>query len=250
MIAYVLTDSDGKIRDRDMLDLYNGYTELAFQTKFVSEHDFEFINITKEDVFCGHVQHCHDMMRKLDVPIPFVSDYPLELKNYFGRMINTMTCKRFKFILEQNENFGSTYFVKPLTNKLFTGFTCVTLQEFESKTQCGNNTNLYVCSYVSFSAEFRAYVYKGKVIDCFRYAGSDWKVQTPTYAIEQMCNLLPKEKFPIFYSIDVGIDDLTGKTLLVELNDGYALGNYGLAPKDYATYSAARWKEIANDSLR
>jgi hypothetical protein len=157
-----------------------------------------------------------------------------------------MLCKEFKTILEENENFSKTYFVKPHINKLFTGFTCITLQDFTTKVNISTNTKVYVSSYIDFGAEFRAYIYKGKVVNCFRYWGDNWKVETPSSDIETMVSLLPKEDFPIFYSIDVGIDNLTGKTLLIELNDGYALGNYGLDPKDYAKYSSDRWKEITH----
>lgn len=42
---------------------------------------------------------------------------------------------------------------------------------------------------------------------------------------------------------DFGVDDF-GRTLLIEVNDGYALGNYGLSPKQYAEMTMNRWKEI------
>jgi succinate-acetate transporter protein len=36
----------------------------------------------------------------------------------------------------------------------------------------------------------------------------------------------------------------TDKTLLIEVNDGYALGSYGLFYIDYAKILAARWAEL------
>ena len=51
---------------------------------------------------------------------------------------------------------------------------------------------------------------------------------------------------PITYSIDVGVID-TGtslETAIVELNDGFALGNYGLIPRRYAEISRDRGYEI------
>jgi hypothetical protein len=48
---------------------------------------------------------------------------------------------------------------------------------------------------------------------------------------------------PAGYSADFGVTD-DGRTLLVEVNDGYALGNGGLVANLYAELLKARWEEI------
>lgn len=45
------------------------------------------------------------------------------------------------------------------------------------------------------------------------------------------------------YAADFGVTD-DGRTLLVEVNDGYSLGPYGLWPKLYAQLLSARWTEM------
>ena len=47
------------------------------------------------------------------------------------------------------------------------------------------------------------------------------------------------------YSLDIGVDD-KGRTLLIECNDAYALGCYGLNPIDYAKFISARWAQLFN----
>jgi len=49
---------------------------------------------------------------------------------------------------------------------------------------------------------------------------------------------------PAAFGIDFGITP-DSKTLLVEVNDGRSLGNYGLAPQVYALFLQARWDEMA-----
>lgn len=44
-------------------------------------------------------------------------------------------------------------------------------------------------------------------------------------------------------ALDFGVDD-RGRTLLVEANDGFALGAYGLPPLLYARLLSARWSEM------
>lgn len=50
---------------------------------------------------------------------------------------------------------------------------------------------------------------------------------------------------PAGYAIDFGVTD-DGRTLLVEVNDGYALGSYGLFYPEYAKLLSARWAELTS----
>jgi hypothetical protein len=247
VIAYILTDPQGQIRDRDMLDLYDGFLSLNIKTKFYKQYDpvqnKDFC--TKEDVVLGHVAICLQVMKNLDVPDPSLPYYPTELKEWFGRNIIRTDLRHFEKILEENEGFGKDYFVKPVKNKLFTGTCMNSVHDIPRLGGISKNTKVYVSSYVKFVAEFRVYVYKNKIVDVFRYWGDDWKINVNPDIVDKMVSALTN--MPIFYSLDVGVDD-KGRTLLIEINDGYALGNYGLAPIDYAKMSMDRWQEIMKES--
>lgn len=43
--------------------------------------------------------------------------------------------------------------------------------------------------------------------------------------------------------MDIGVTQ-DGRTLIVEINDGYALGNYGLNPLKAAIFFERRWREL------
>jgi hypothetical protein len=250
MKAFVLTDKDGQIKDRDMLDLYDGYLALNFPVQFFTETEL-YLNrnlITKDDIFGGHVNICKQIWKNIGVEEPYLDCYPPLLADHFGRKIKKMKLKRFYKILEENEQFGETYFVKPLKNKLFTGFTCVTRREAENKIPCSLQTDVYVSSYVNFGAEFRAYVFNNKIVDVFRYWGDNWAAVVDKPAVDNMVSLVTGT-MPSFYSLDFGVDN-TGRTLLIEVNDGYALGNYGLGPKQYAEMTAVRCKEIVTNFIK
>ena len=76
MRAFVLTDPDGQIRDRDQLDLYDGYKSLGYQTKLISATEI-YTNkhsITREDVFGGHVQLCQFIWKQLKVADPCIQN--------------------------------------------------------------------------------------------------------------------------------------------------------------------------------
>jgi len=239
MKAFILTDNQGQIKDRDMLDLYDGYLALGYNVKMFKEIDLVTNPklISKEDVFCGHVNICLRILKNNGIKEPTSYDYPEELKEYFGRTIRRMPIKNFEKLVENDEG---EYFIKPVKNKLFTGFVGLFPKDFYRIT-CTKNTEVFISTVVHFDAEFRVYVYNNKIVGSYRYWGDNWKVYIDTDEVEKMVSLL--KNMPIFYSIDVGIDN-KGKTLLVEVNDGYALGNYGLSPVEYAKMSAARWQEI------
>ena len=46
------------------------------------------------------------------------------------------------------------------------------------------------------------------------------------------------------YNISEVLNSFDGRTLVVEVNDGYALGNYGLSPLNSINFHKARWKEM------
>lgn len=51
------------------------------------------------------------------------------------------------------------------------------------------------------------------------------------------------ESAPNGYAVDIGLTD-KGETLLIEVNEGYALGHYGLNALDYAKLLSARWAQL------
>ncbi len=48
---------------------------------------------------------------------------------------------------------------------------------------------------------------------------------------------------PIAFGMDWGVTE-QGDTLLVEVNDGFALGNYGVRRFQYTAMIEARWREL------
>ncbi len=48
---------------------------------------------------------------------------------------------------------------------------------------------------------------------------------------------------PVAYASDWGVDD-KGRTILVENNSFYSLGNYGIEPKLYVRGLIACWREM------
>ena len=69
----------------------------------------------------------------------------------------------------------------------------------------------------------------------------DWRVHFDPQVIENA--IAAYHSAPAGYAADFGVTD-TGETLLIEVNDGYSIGSYGLFPADYARLLSSRWAQI------
>jgi hypothetical protein len=105
----------------------------------------------------------------------------------------------------------------------------------------GSDQEIYISTPIDFLSEYRVYVNRGKIIDVKHYFGN-WRLFPDPVIIDDMVSKV-NSIMPISYSVDVGILE-DGTTALVECNDGYALGNYGVESKEYAGMIRDRWWEI------
>ena len=93
---------------------------------------------------------------------------------------------------------------------------------------------------VSFLTEWRAFVRYGRIWDVRPYRG-DWHYHYDPAVLDYAISNYRTD--PAGYAMDFGITD-DGRTLLVEINDGFALGCYGADPIQYAKLLSARWCEL------
>ena len=93
---------------------------------------------------------------------------------------------------------------------------------------------------VSFCMEWRAFVRYGRIWDVRPYRG-DWHYHYDSNVLDFAVSNY--RSAPAGYAMDFGVTE-DGRTLLVEVNDGYALGCYGADPIQYAKLLSARWCEL------
>lgn len=99
---------------------------------------------------------------------------------------------------------------------------------------------IWISEVVEFIAEWRCFVLDGRVLDVRPYTG-DYHAQFDASVIDEAITCW--KDAPIAYGLDIGVTR-DGRTLVVEVNDGYALGNYGLSPLKSINFHRARWKEM------
>lgn len=163
-------------------------------------------------------------------------DYPDELSHYLGRRI-------WKSTIDTVSSSSDTWpvFVKPCEGKRFTGRLVKGAGDLLGLRTTKDDADIYCSDPVNFLREWRCFVLNGQILDIMPYRG-DWRCHYDPKIPERMVSEF--RAAPAGYVLDIGMTD-DGRTLLVEANDGYSLGTYGLEPHKYARLIAARWAELA-----
>jgi hypothetical protein len=212
-----------------------GYDVIPFAIDEIDTFSFK-----KEAVVVGGVGTYRRVFQKLGINWEGNS-YPPSLTGFLGREIKKIQLNDLAEYVETRPRF-----IKPAhDNKDFTGFVCKDRWDPRLGGMDGEMF-LNIADIVCFKSEYRVYVLEGKIQNVSRYYGLA-DLFPNGRMIREMISAY--EDAPISYGLDVGVDD-KGQTLLVETNEGLALGNYGLAPALHAKMIAARWHEVMGDKIR
>ena len=174
----------------------------------------------------------------LGLAVPAELGYPKVLRPFLGRRLWLSTINT---VATHSESWP--VFVKPMHDaKKFTG---VLVRRPGDLMGCGDqhqDTPVWCAEPVQFVAEWRCFVRYGRILDARPYKG-DWRAHFDPAVVEAaLAAYLPEA--PAAFSLDVG-RTAAGATVVVEVNDGYALGAYGLMPLAYAKFLSARWAQMS-----
>lgn len=211
---------------------YCGFRELGEEVVWFT--DINGISPGREDIVVGSIRDMEDIFSRFDITLPII-EYPGELSDFFGRKIWTEPSLH-RLIAEQKTGI----FIKPADGmKRFTG------KVIRSPIDYCNlifDSDLAVsCSHVlDIVSEWRCYVCNGKVFGVKNYRGDPFTPPSKAF-IEAAINAY--RSAPAGYSLDVGVLK-DGTNIVIEVNDGYSLGVYGLLPLPYAKLLSARYCEL------
>lgn len=204
---------------------------------------YEKYNFTKNivdsdnDIIIGSIQALRkwfDIYHDFDLTY---ETYPELLRGFLKRNVQKITVGDLKESM-------LPLFIKPIETKLFTGDVFTNKNQLNILKQyyedVDESTQIWVSDLVDIVSEWRCFVSSDKVVGISYYSG-DFFVY-PDKAI--ILNIVETyHNSPISYSIDVGVTK-EGKTILIESNDFWSLGSYGLEGKIYFESYLKRFKEI------
>ena len=196
----------------------------------------ELHDLGPEVCVAGFIVDVWEALAKLNIPRPIPLDYPPELEAYLGRQIK-------RGVLGEIRRITQPTFIKPVEQKVFTGFLWdAGPASRHAIVTCSDDVEIWISEPIEFISEYRCFILDGVLLDARRYKG-DWS-KAPDRAIVESA-VKDYRSAPRAYALDFGVTS-TGETRLVEANDAYALGHYGLQSVLYARMIDARWEEITN----
>lgn len=134
-------------------------------------------------------------------------------------------------------------FIKPLNDiKKFTGFVAKSAKDFELYPELNGWDGPYFTSQIidDIFSEWRFFIYRRQIVNVSNYSG-DPTVFPQTTLVKSIIN--QDKELPIAFTVDVAVIDYQ-KTILIELNDMWAIGAYGCKEDIYFTMLKDRWNQI------
>ena len=247
MKVFSLNEQEGAPRYGQMLQTnygfwLRGYEVVPFERAQLSQGEFDeyLLNQPDEVIFVASVGVMREAFRRAGKPIEQLLDFPAELEGFFGREISQCSMGEVRE-WEKNDSGRFPIHIKPSKNqKLFTGTVVDTSADFVRLCNVSDEEPLYVQDYVEIQSEWRATILRGKLVNAAHYKGDP--LAFPDRAIMESA-IAAYRSAPVGYAMDWGVTS-TGKTILVEVNDGFALGNYGVKSYLYTALLESRWREI------
>ena len=237
MVVYILKQDD-RVGSLNRLTASFGFAALGEQVVEYDDAAFETLPLERGDIVVGGIGYVRRACERMGVDVPHLEPIPEPLVPFAGRKLwRTSLADVRKRVSE-----GETLFMKPAPDqpKLFTGVVLSGFRDLIATAHLDDALVVDCAEPVQFVSEYRTFVLHGEVIGVRPYTGDP--LQFPAADVIRDA-ISAFDQAPVAYSLDVGVT-AEGRTLLVEINDAYALGAYGLFPIVYAKFIAARWAEL------
>lgn len=218
-----------------------GYEVVWFQFDEIAQGrlDDDLQHNPDEMVVRGGVETIRQVLVRAGRPLPPNFDLPLSLSKWIARRVWQSTMGEVRAAVD-SEGFEPLH-MKPLVHhKLFPGTVVRAFRDLIPTASVPNEVPILAQQYVDFVSEWRVSILRDNILNVGHYRGDP--LLFPDACVVRSAVTAFDER-PIAFAMDWGLTS-SGQTLLVEVNDGYALGNYGLRGPDYTALIEARWREL------
>ncbi len=198
--------------------------------------------LTRHTLVAGDIPVVYGALKQIGVEPPATNDYPASLEPFLRRRMWRSTVGRARDLLY---GCGSQpFFAKPADRmKRFTGRVFESPEDARAIASVSGGTAVVCSEVVEWVSEHRVYVVKGEIVGMRHYSG-DPTARLDGDSVRTAVALFTESgDAPAGYGIDFGLL-ASGETALVEVNDGFSLGSYGLASGLYMDLIVARWEEL------
>lgn len=245
MKVFAQKNKDGEWASVPISNSVRGFDFKGYEIIPYLYENIDSIDIEKEDIIVGGIPCVRTILNKFDFQVPNLSIPHDDLLRFCERKFNLITIKELNNIVYKDK--FDKFFIKPYReHKLFTGHVVSSFKDLLKSMHVPEDTQIVSSDFVEFVSEYRIFVTNGEIRGMSHYGG-DFLVFPNKFVIKT----LVQKAYELYglngFSVDIGITP-DNKTLLVELNDGFSLGCYGLNYLEYTNLIEARWKQINETS--
>ena len=237
MIAYIQKHR-GEFANINTLTAFLGFQEKGYDMRCFDVSELDALPLDLDSLVVGGVRTVLAAFQKIGIVPPEIPSIPPLLESFAGRKswLGTMA------EAEAEIYAGRMIFVKPIPadGKLFVGTPFRTFRDTIPTAHIPQNHPVVLAEIVDFISEYRAFVSDGEILGLRHYKG-DFRIFPDPKIIDAA--IAAYRPSPVAYAIDFGITK-EGRTLLVETNEAFSLGCYGLTPLLYSTLLERRWEEL------
>ncbi|MBA4192006.1 MAG: DUF4343 domain-containing protein [Planctomycetaceae bacterium] len=197
------------------------------------------IDVTPSTLVVGGVSTVLHALRLLGAAPPTI-DFPDSLLAYLGRQVRATTLGEVRGLLSGDA--PEPLFVKPREiHKAFTGYVLSAFRDLIPTAHFPDEMAVWASETVDFVSEWRYFVRGHEIIGVGHYNGDPFLHPDAVTVKKAVADY--RVEAPVAYGIDFGVT-ADGRTVLVEVNDGYSLGHVGMRPVPYANMLEDRWMEL------
>lgn len=230
MKAYIFA-LNGKPWNEECQVALEGFQKLGIECTLFS-NTAELSTSNPENIVVGGMLIMNHVFTEMNIILPNFN-YPDELCKYLGRKIWVTSLKEL-----YNEKLP--IFIKPNEEKAAKALLLSDYEQLDKYRHLEEDAEIICSDIIDIKSEWRCFIRYGRIIGIQHYNG-DSEIEPDIRIIESAIN--DYSDMPRAFSLDFGITK-DGNTVLIEMNDGVAIGCYGLDEVEYAKFLYSRWAEI------
>lgn len=233
---------DGQFVNANTFNAWRGFEQRGFEIRFFSWSDLDAgrVEVRPETPVVGGVGTVRLALSRLGIDPPPL-DYPEELRDFLGRRVWRTTWKEIRGRFANSET-PEAVFVKPAEgDKTFAGYVLRAFRDLIPTARWPDSMPLWASEVVELISEWRVFVHHGQAIGIGHYRGDALRFPDAERVRKAIDAFSPAR--PVACAMDFGLTD-DGRTILIECNDAFSLGCYGLGPLAYSGMLRDRWEEL------
>lgn len=224
---------------------YLGAQKLGMQVIFFTDDELD--RIPKNQLVIADIDTTISYFNRTGIKVPFPLNIPFDIEKYAKR--DTLIVYLDELI-DYPINFKFPLFVKP--QDTLKGIPSGVLKKGDNDMRAifsdvvDKHQLIRINPVINMESEWRTFVHDKKIVGLEWYQG-DFTIFPDVSIIKKMIDEYTSA--PVAYTLDVAITD-KGETILIECNDAWSIGNYGLEGKTYIRLLIDRWRQMLSNAIK